>query len=267
MKQVPPHTNPILWRERLAIERGGRFSRLMTAFYAIFGGIGGLLFCGLLWSFVDSYSRFWSRWYWEDIGESVIVFVGVSQLLIATFFLPPLVAGGIADERKRETLDLLFATPLTIRQILIGKMRATVPTAARLLGWLGLPLLLALPHRNVGIVQVLLSQLVVFVTAVFVLSFTLYMSSRIRQIGTILSVTYGVLFAWTLITAVMAPILSYALEFGELAMGINFPITLFYSFLDYNPQSPTLLYVMIYAPVAIIFYMAAERRIEKLANR
>jgi ABC-type transport system involved in multi-copper enzyme maturation permease subunit len=77
----------------------------------------------------------------QDVGRFANAFVGVLltvQALAVLVLTPAYLAGAIAEEKERRTLDLLFTTHLTDREIILGKL------CARLLH-LGGVLLIALP--------------------------------------------------------------------------------------------------------------------------
>ena len=263
MNQVPPDMNPILWRERIAFERGTRFSRLIKIAYGLFGVLGVLTLCALTSTIMATGGEFsLDDWLWDFFSFYMAIFVSLSQVVIVIFFVPPLVAGAITEERKRETLDLLFVTPLKMTQILNGKLRAAVPRVARLVGWMGCLLVFALPSSEISLIGVLLSQLVVLITAIFVLTLTLYLSSRLSSTAVVLSVTYGAFFGLIIATFIVALMTEF--------MGLNFPIALSAAFLsDYDEDAlvAVISYVILYGVCSVVLYEATRKRLERMANR
>jgi ABC-type transport system involved in multi-copper enzyme maturation permease subunit len=72
----------------------------------------------------------------EQIVQSFLLWQNLAVILITPFF----VAGTIVEERERGTLDLLFTTFLTDREILVGKLWSRLAQVAGLL-LAGLPIL------------------------------------------------------------------------------------------------------------------------------
>jgi ABC-type transport system involved in multi-copper enzyme maturation permease subunit len=83
----------------------------------------------------------------QDVGQFANIFVGiilVLQALAVLVLTPAYLAGAIAEEKERRTLELLFTTHLTDREIVLGKL------FGRLIHLLGI-LLVSLPI--LGILQ------------------------------------------------------------------------------------------------------------------
>jgi ABC-type transport system involved in multi-copper enzyme maturation permease subunit len=121
-----------------------------------------------------------------DTGASApigrLFFAGITavELGLICLLAPALTADLISGERERQTLDLLLVTPLSRRQIVVGKLVAA-------LGSLLLLIVLALPIQavavligGVGLEELLLGQLILVLTATTYGCVGLYWSARLR---------------------------------------------------------------------------------------
>src|SRR5262245_23438262 len=58
----------------------------------------------------------------SESGQQFVVTLFIVQALVLLVLTPPLVAGAIAEEREKKTLELLFTTHLTDADIVQGKL-------------------------------------------------------------------------------------------------------------------------------------------------
>src|SRR5256885_4697410 len=61
-----------------------------------------------------------------DLAEKFFLAFAVTQFLVVVALTPAYVAGSIADEKERKTLEFLLATDLRNREIIFGKLAARV---------------------------------------------------------------------------------------------------------------------------------------------
>jgi ABC-2 type transport system permease protein len=113
-------------------------------------------------------------------GKIFFAIVTALELGLICLLAPALTADLIAGERERRTLDLLLVTPLSRRQIVIGKLIAA-------LGALLLLIVLALPIQavavllgGIGVEELLVGLLILVLTAVTYGCVGLYWSARLR---------------------------------------------------------------------------------------
>ncbi|MFO0807887.1 MAG: ABC transporter permease subunit [Gemmataceae bacterium] len=130
---------PVLVYEMIRTARRGRLY-LMRWLYVIG------LFLLLLWvySIADVEHRFGSPGpsykKLTQLAESYFGAFAVTQFLILSMLTPAFVAGSIAEEKERKTLEFLLATDLNNREIVFGKLAARLGTLA-LFVIAGLPIL------------------------------------------------------------------------------------------------------------------------------
>lgn len=113
-------------------------------------------------------------------GKLFFAIVTALELGLICLLAPALTADLIAGERERRTLDLLLVTPLSRRQIVVGKLIAA-------LGALLLLIVLALPIQaiavllgGVGVEELLAGLVILVLTAVTYGCVGLYWSARLR---------------------------------------------------------------------------------------
>src|SRR5262245_62522285 len=127
---------PVFAFELLTTSRRGRFY-LARAFYAV------VLFI-ILWAIHSS----WTTAYEGEIPSHLVKWFGLSafggiaigQELLVLALTPALVAGAIADEKRRKTLHYLLASRLTGGEIVVGKLLVRMLYLGVLLG-VSLPVL------------------------------------------------------------------------------------------------------------------------------
>lgn len=77
------------------------------------------------------------------LGEQLFSVFAITQSVVVLLIVPPLVAGVIADERSRKTLDYLLSSQLSSVEIVLGKLAARLLHIGVFLA-LGLPVLVML---------------------------------------------------------------------------------------------------------------------------
>jgi ABC-type transport system involved in multi-copper enzyme maturation permease subunit len=131
---------PVLFYEGLRASRRGRFF-LLRWLYAI-GLLLLLLWVHSIWSLEQRYSRSPEHPYKQQAKlaqEFFFAFASV-QFIAVVLLTPAYVAGGIAEEKEKRTLEFLLATDLRGREIVFGKLLARLGNLA-LFVMTGLPVL------------------------------------------------------------------------------------------------------------------------------
>jgi hypothetical protein len=169
-----PLANPLASKELLARMRGPRTFVIVTLELLPLAAIAaGLYVMVANASNADSTSS-------ASIGRLFFAGISMVELGLICLLAPALTADLISGERERQTLDLLLVTPLSRRQIVVGKLVAA-------LGSLLLLIVLALPIQaiavligGVGLEELLLSLLILTLTATTYGCVGLYWSARLR---------------------------------------------------------------------------------------
>src|SRR5258708_6543857 len=102
--------NPIVAKEYRSRMRTWRSPLAITAHVLILGGIGWAVFSAIA-SSVPGFGNQGSGSQ-GNLGQLLFTFLIVFQVALLAFITPALTSGAISGERERQTIDLLFVTPL-----------------------------------------------------------------------------------------------------------------------------------------------------------
>jgi len=112
--------NPIYKKELKASSRSSRLPISLMVF-------NGILAAAAL---LNMYSVLYRVWTTAEIQYTgfleMYVFVTAVEFAMLLFLMPAIAAGSISGERERQTLDLLLSTQTTPKQIIRGKMMASL---------------------------------------------------------------------------------------------------------------------------------------------
>ncbi len=112
--------NPILLRELRGRMRTARSFWLLSGFLAMVAGTALLIYAA---DYANNQGQMSSG---DDIGRNVFLTLMTTAMIALSFVAPILAAGSIAGERERQTFDLLLTTQLPMRQIVFGKIIASL---------------------------------------------------------------------------------------------------------------------------------------------
>jgi ABC-2 type transport system permease protein len=119
--------------------------------------------------------------YRQILGKSIFGTVVIIELLLIGFIGPGLTSGAITSEREHRTLDLLKTTLLTPRELILGKLGAAV-IYLLLLIFTVLPIQsLAFILGGVGPAEIIISTILLIVTAVFFSTLGIFFSSFLKR--------------------------------------------------------------------------------------
>jgi ABC-type transport system involved in multi-copper enzyme maturation permease subunit len=238
--------NPLAGKELLARMRGPRTfvvaTLLLLPLAAVAAGLYGMIASVPAGDTVTS----------APVGRLFFAAVTAVELGLICLLAPALTADLISGERERQTLDLLLVTPLSRRQIVVGKLVAA-------LGSLLLLIVLALPIQalavligGIGLEELLVGLLILTLTATTYGCVGLYWSARLRTTRAALLLSY----VTTLLGVAGLPLALVLLFLGNGLVGSrldeilwplgwlingpqNFPSRVFGA--NATPQSPSLL--------------------------
>lgn len=111
--------SPIVIKEMRSTMRGKRTFIGLTLFLLFLAGISLLTYYGVV---QDSSGLSASA----QAGRTVFTTLSIIEILMLVTVTPPLTSGAIANERQRQTFDMLMATPLTPGAVLRGKLLASM---------------------------------------------------------------------------------------------------------------------------------------------
>jgi ABC-type transport system involved in multi-copper enzyme maturation permease subunit len=177
--------NPLASKELLARMRGPRAfvvaTLLLLPLAAVAAGLYALIASAPSSDTVTS----------APVGKLFFAAVSAVELGLICLLAPALTADLISGERERQTLDLLLVTPLSRRQIVVGKLVAA-------LGSLYLLLVLALPIQalavligGVGLEELLVGLLILALTATTYGCVGLCWSARLRSTRSAMLLSYA----------------------------------------------------------------------------
>jgi ABC-type transport system involved in multi-copper enzyme maturation permease subunit len=193
--------NPIVAKEYRSRMRTWRSPLMMTIFILLVGGLGWAIF-----AVMSSGPRFGGV---TQYGPQLFMWLIIFEVVLLAFITPALTAGAISGERERQTIDLLFVTPIRPFSIIWGKLLASMSFVLLLL-LLTVPIFsLVFLFGGIELDQMLYAFLVVGVTA---LTFGL------------MGIAFSSLFRRTLAATVAAYAAGFVLMVGSLVFGLLFPV-------------------------------------------
>lgn len=264
--------SPILIKEMRSTMRGKRTFLGVTLFLTFLTGLTLLVYYSVVQQ--SSYSVRAS----SEAGRTIFAFVSVIELFMLATVAPPLTAGAIAGERQRQTFDMLMATPLTPRQVLRGKLLASM-------NYLFLLIFAGLPINSIVFLfggispSALLWWLAVTLISLLMLgTLGLFMSTLFRNSGSATALSYllcvvlflilplgtffvaGVIDEWDKTSRCVAAMLWVTHPGGAIgSIIINED--------QYNPLMLLPAWLPLYSAVAGLFFLAAEARLSKLTSQ
>ena len=133
-----------------------------------------------------------------EIGRGVFTALLLLETLLVAFLAPAFTAGAISQEREKQTLDLLAATPISSLAIVSGKLLSALAYVFLLI-FASLPLTaLVFVFGGVAPDDVVRGYIVLLVTAVGLGALGLFFSALLRRTQAATVITYVVVLALTL---------------------------------------------------------------------
>ena len=291
--------NPVTVKELRSRMRGRRAFVVLTVYLLLMG-----LFITALYGLYRSASR---QVFGPDPAQAGKVVYGAVlgiQVMIVVFLGPAFTAAAISGEKERQTYDLLRTTLLPARALVSGKLVSA-------LVYVFLLILAALPLQSiafllggVSLVELVLSVLLVLVSAVTFALIGLYFSSQLRStlaasVTTFASSLFLTLGIPALVIALWLPFastfmapgpyrpwLELVAAYGGLALAsINLPAAIVVSDIFLLQQdalffwqetiggrtvwlfSPWWVYTVVYSLLGLILFRATVRRVQRVPKR
>jgi len=194
--------NPIVAKEYRTRMRTWRSPLAITIYIVLLGGIGWAVFSALIVT---------STGFGQgpgSLGQMLFTFLILFQVALLAFITPALTAGAISGERERQTLDLLFVTPIAPFSIIWGKLLASLSFVVLLLV-ISVPIFsLVFLFGGIELDQVVSAFLVTGVTAMTLGFIGVAFSTVLRRTLAATVASYGaafVLLAGTLLYGALFP--------------------------------------------------------------
>jgi len=230
--------NPVIIKELRGRMRGRRAFLLLTGYLTVISVFIGLIY--LLMVSEASYSQSDPQ-FRQTVGKVIFGTVVLLELLLVSFIGPALTAGAISSERERQTFDLLRTTLISAPALVFGKLGSA-------LAYLLLLIVAALPIQSlafllggVGLAELIISSLMLVVTALFFAALGLFFSSFVKRTLTATVSSY---------IAIVVSFLGLGMVFF-VAVSLNLPYT------NSNPLAEIVLTLLLWAMVSANPLLAA----------
>ncbi|HSS62730.1 MAG TPA: ABC transporter permease [Candidatus Limnocylindrales bacterium] len=223
--------NPIVAKEYRTRMRTWRSPLAITIYIVLLGGIGWAVFAAIAASSQSGFNPSPG-----GMGQQLFTFLVLFQVALLAFITPAITAGAISGERERQTLDLLFVTPVAPFSIIWGKLLASMSFIVLLLV-ISVPIFsLVFLFGGIELDQVVYAFLVTAVTAM-----------TLGFVG----VAFSTLFRRTLAATVASYGAAFVLLVGTLIYGLLFP-TLVDPSGKVPPSAPAVTFISPAIPLFVI---------------
>lgn len=140
----------------------------------------------------------------QEIGTTLYILIALFQFALIMVIVPAQTAGAISGERERQTLDLLLCTRMSAFEIIIGKLISSLAFILLLI-MSSLPLF-SLVFLFGGITPGDIATLFLFyiIIAMVVGSISIFYSTIFKRTMVATVVTYVTIFAWYVLTIIIA---------------------------------------------------------------
>jgi len=171
--------NPVILKELRKRMRGRAAYILLFAYLVIISVFMALIYGSTVLGSMNTIR--WSPQARQMLGKGIFSTIVLTELLLIVLISPALTSGAIAAEREHQTLDLLRTTLLSTRSLVLGKLGSAF-SYVFLLIFAAVPLQsLAFLIGGVGMPELLISGLLMIVTAFFFCSLGLFFSSFLKR--------------------------------------------------------------------------------------
>lgn len=204
--------NPVILKELRGLMRRQRAFWLLTGYIAIIG-----FFISMIYSIIQIDAEFspTDLQFRREVGKAIFGAVVLIELFLISFIAPALTAGAITAERERQTFDLLRTTLISARSLVLGKLGAAL-VYLLLLIFAALPIQsLAFLLGGVGLAELLISGLLLIVTALFFSAIGLFFSSFLRHTLVSTVASYGAIVLSYLLLGMFFFLLALSAEYWE----------------------------------------------------
>lgn len=178
--------HPVITKELKGRMRGKQGFIILGAYLSFIGFFISLIYVLIV---SESSTSIGDPSFLQTVGKVIFSTVVLLELLMLSFIGPALTAGAISSEREHRTLDLLKASLLSPHSLVFGKLSSAV-VFLLLLIFAALPVeSIAFFLGGVGAEEMIISTLMLVVTAVFFCALGLFFSSISQR--TLLSTVFS----------------------------------------------------------------------------
>ena len=199
--------NPVIAKELRGRMRGRQAFVMVSVYLAL---ISGFIVIFYLLAITGLGSSRWTPEFRQGLGKTIFGTVILMELLMTAFIAPGLTSGAVAAERERGTFDLLRTTLLSARAFVLGKLGAAFAFLLLLI-FAALPLeSIAFMLGGVGLEELLVSTLMLIVTAIHFCALGLFFSSLTKRVLTATVSSYGSIVLGVLLLVVVLIVMAVA---------------------------------------------------------
>ncbi len=174
----PLTENPVVMKEVRGRMRGNGSVILLSLYLGVICAVICLIYLTLT---TESSYTAWDPSFRQGVGKAIFGTVVLLELLLVSFIGPSLTSGAITSERERQTFDLLRTTTLSARSLVLGKLGSSLAYLLLLI-IAGLPIeSIAFLLGGVGLEEVIVSTLMLIVTAIFYCTLGIFFSSLMKR--------------------------------------------------------------------------------------
>lgn len=154
-----------------------------------------------------------TQFYWSGIfnyRNNIVLFILIlfAEFLFIMFIVPILTSGVISGERERQTLDLLLASPMKPRQIIIGKLTGALSSVI-LIMIAALPAVgLVFVFGGVSFADVIISFVYLIFWSILIGAIGIFTSAWIKSTTKASLLSYGIVLLLTFVNALLVYIFS-----------------------------------------------------------
>jgi ABC-2 type transport system permease protein len=170
--------NPVIRKELRGRMRGRQAFLLLTLYLLMISVVIGIVYAGLASTQSIAGGNLQIR---QSAGKAIFGTVVLLELFLISFIGPALTSGAITSEREHQTFDLLRTTTLPARALVMGKLGSSMAYLLLLL-FAALPIeSIAFLLGGVGLEEIIISALLMVVTAIFFCTLGMLFSSLMKR--------------------------------------------------------------------------------------
>jgi ABC-type transport system involved in multi-copper enzyme maturation permease subunit len=171
--------NPVIQKELRGRMRKRQAVVMLTVYLSLLSLVIGVMYYSL--STTVSYYTRWDPQYRQTVGKTIFYSMVLMELFMISLLSPSVTASSITSERERQTFDILRITSLPTRSLVLGKL-------ASALAYMLLLIVTAVPIESIAFLlggvaleEILVSSLMLVVTAIFYCTLGLFFSSFMKR--------------------------------------------------------------------------------------
>jgi ABC-type transport system involved in multi-copper enzyme maturation permease subunit len=179
--------NPVILKELRGRMRGARAFTVLTVYLGLLGSFTALIYVVV----AESAMNVSGQVNVGEIGRTLFGGVVAIEMLLVSFIAPAFTSGSVSGEREHQTYDLLRTTLLPAHSLILGKLLSAMLYVLLLL-LAAIPLQsIAFFFGGVAATEVILSFLILMMTALLFSTIGIYFSTRTKRTLSASVLTYS----------------------------------------------------------------------------